>query len=200
MLDRWGLAADIGGLPDLLPGDVGFSRIAGWVGGPIAIGQGLLDLVDIIRPQPGRYAENLSIWTHAYMVLPGGRVWEAMPSGARIARLDGRWGRGFAYGRVPLTDEQRAGVLPLARELAGTRYGFSDYAALALWELGLPGRQLVRNYVSSNGRMICSQGVDHIWCRLGYHLFDDGRLPQDVTPGALSWQVARRGRLYLTAS
>jgi hypothetical protein len=33
--------------------------------------------------------------------------------------------------------------------------------------------------------MICSQLVDTILCRAGYHLFADGRLPQDVTPGAL---------------
>lgn len=183
---------------DLLPGDVGFSTIPGRVGGIVAFAQAGLDLVDIIRSHDSwRYAENLCIWTHAYLVLPGGRLYEAMPKGSRIVSLAGRWGPNFAYGRVPLTDEQRGRVDEVARRKEGTPYGWSDYAALAAVELGLPGGRPLRRYVSTNKREICSQAVDAAWCELGFHLFTDQRLPQDVTPGALYWQVARKGQTYL---
>lgn len=189
---------DINSPADLLPGDVGFARIPGRVGGLIALGQGLIDVVDIVTPHPGAYAENLAIWTHAYMYLGEGLIYEAMPRGSAINPLAHRWGARWAYGRVPLSDEQRGRVMDVARRKVGTPYGFSDYAALAAWHLDLPGKDLLRDYVKSNEREICSQAVDAIWCELGFHLFQDGRLSQDCTPGSLYWQVSRKGRVYLT--
>lgn len=192
------------GLGDLLPGDVGFSTIGGRAGGWVSLGQALL--------------RDECIFTHAYLVLPDGWLIEAMPGGARIVRLDGsdagaspRWGPGFAYGRVPLTDTQRGGFDRLARlgmhgddgqwtpRLVGRPYGFDDYLALALWEWRLPGHRLVREKVRSSNRMICSQLVDFAWCAVGFHLFVDGRLAQDVTPGALFWQTLRLGQVHMPA-
>jgi hypothetical protein len=37
--------------------------------------------------------------------------------------------------------------------------------------------------------MICSQLADEAAMRGGWHLFSDGRIPQDVTPGDL-WKLA----------
>jgi hypothetical protein len=186
----------VGGPGDLRPGDVGFYTIAGRVGGAVSLGQALLR--DECR------------FTHAFMVIDTPmaetedpfqplRCVEAMPRGARIAPLDGRFGPGYGYVRLPLSDEQREAVTPLALDLVGTPYSFADYVALALWEYGWTrplGGAALRRYVSTSKRMICSQLVDFVLCEAGFHLFTDGRLPQDVTPGQLWWQSGAVGRAF----
>lgn len=191
-------------LDDLLPGDVGFSTIDGRLGRAISIGQALL--------------RDECIFTHAFLVLEGGLCIEAMPRGARIVPLTGddrmppRWGPQFAYGRIPLSASQRAQITPLAtrgttgannrftRALVGRPYALDDYLALALWEWGLWGGTALRKKISSSDRMICSQLVDFAWTTVGYQLFDDGRLCQDVTPGQLFWQVLRKGLVTVPPS
>jgi hypothetical protein len=70
----------------------------------------------------------------------------------------------------------------------GIKYSFADYLALALAHLGLRPKWL-RNYIAKSNRQICSQLADYELCAVGYHVFDDGRLPQDVTPGALLQEI-----------
>lgn len=158
-------------------GDIGFSRIGGWTGFWIMLGQAL--------------AGDACKYTHVFIVLDDDTVIEAMPGGARIASRHGRDPEDgmFYYSRLPLTDAQRAAIVAEARKLVGTKYGFSDYLALALARLGIQPKWL-RKYISSNGRMICSQLVDYVYCKVGIHLFEDGRLSQDVTPGDLFYGVA----------
>lgn len=157
-------------------GDIGFSRIGGWLGFWIMIGQAL--------------AGDACKYTHVFIVLDDDTVIEAMPSGARIASRHGRDPEdGFYYSRLPLTDAQRAAIVAEARKLVGTKYGFSDYLALALARFGIQPKWL-RKYISGNQRMICSQLVDYVYCKVGIHLFSDGRLSQDVTPGDLFYGVA----------
>lgn len=109
--------------------------------------------------------------------------------------MTGRLGNGYAYVRLPLAPEQREEVSRLALSLIGTPYSFVDYLALALWEWRIPFvSRLVRGYVTRSSRMICSQLVDYVLCRVGFHLFADGRLPQDVTPGQLFRQAGAVGR------
>lgn len=161
----------------LQPGDVGFSTIGGTTGALVNIGQAILR--DSCR------------YTHAYIYVGNGKVLEAMPSGSRIvygADREGPW-----Y-RLPLTSTERSKVV-YSGDLEGIPYSFMDYAALAWWEWKLPGRNRLRNYVSSSNRMICSQLVDYTLCRVGYHLFQDGRLHQDVTPGDLFYACAGQGQL-----
>lgn len=165
---------------DLLPGDVGFSTIGGRTGALVNIGQSLLR--DSCR------------FTHAWIALADGKILEAMPGGARI--VDGSRRPGPAY-RLPLEVSQRDSVHWDGSKLEGTPYSFADYAALAAWEWHVPGRDLLRGYVSSSGHMICSQLVDHLLCRAGFHLFTDGRLPQDVTPGDLFYRVSESGSRVL---
>jgi hypothetical protein len=176
---------------DLLPGDVGFYTIAGRVGGLVSLGQSLLR--DECR------------FTHAFIVVKGGpatpvQCVEAMPGGARLAPVSDRVGTRYGYARLPLSQEQRDAITPLALELIAMRYGkgigysFADYLALAMQQWQIPGRNLLRNYVSTSKRMICSQLVDFVLCEAGFHLFTDGRLPQDVTPGDLWWQAGAIGR------
>lgn len=162
---------------DLMPGDVGFSTIGGRVGALVNLGQALLR--DSCR------------YSHTFLVLDGGMVLEAMPGGARLRRID--LDEPGAYARLPLTTAQRYEVDKRGRDLVGTPYSFLDYAALAAWEWNLPGRQRLRSYVSSSGHMICSQLVDYVLCSAGFHLFSDGRLPQDVTPGDVFYATEQLG-------
>jgi hypothetical protein len=66
-----------------------------------------------------------------------------------------------------------------------------DYAALGLWHYGIRAPWL-RRRIQDSGHMICSQMTDHLLCKVGFHLFDDGRLPQDVTPGAIYYATDPR--------
>lgn len=168
---------------DLRPGDIGFTTIPGRLGAWVSAGQALL--------------RDECWFTHTYIVAessPAGvaRVVEAMPRGARGVWLKDaeRCGPGYGWVRLPLGgfDGRRA------LELIGTPYSFLDYLSLGLLHLGLP-RKLVQSRVTSSGHMICSQLVDTVLTRNGYHLFDDGRLSQDVTPGALFRRAGARGEV-----
>jgi hypothetical protein len=160
-------------------GDIGFGIIGGGVGGFVALGQ--LMLGDSCR------------YTHTFVVTPGDTVIEAMPRSARKALLDGRDVPGqYRYARLPLTGVQRWDFIDAAAVYVGVGYGFSTYMYLAGKQWGLPNR-LMRRYVSTNKRMICSQLIDQALTDAGYQLFDDGRIPQDVTPGDLFYGLQERG-------
>lgn len=164
---------------DLLPGDVGFSTIGGRTGLLVAIGQAVIG--DACR------------YTHAWVAVGPSTILEAMPAGARLRSVRTELGDGPVY-RLDLDAVQRD-RLALARRLAGTPYSFADYLAMSLHHVApdLAITKRVRRYVTDSGHMICSQLVDHALTNAGYHLFDDGRLPQDVTPGDLYYEVSARG-------
>lgn len=151
------------------PGDYGLSTIGGHTGFWINIGMAIIG--------------DSSRYTHAFLVLDDGTVIEAMPHGAIISPLT-KYATGAVFSSMDLTDLQRTHIVRHARTCLGVRYGFSDYLALALAHIGITPKRL-KNYIANNGRMICSQLVDDVYARAGVHLFDDGRLPQDVTPGDL---------------
>lgn len=182
---------------DLQVGDVGFASIRGRVGAAILAGQTALDVANLLR---GRRAENAGWITHAYLVVEhrgAPAAVEAMPAGARLVPLTGRHrcGPGYAYARLPgLTPWQVRTAAASAVSAVGTPYSFADYAALTALHLGLP-HALLRSYVTTSRRMICSQMCDWALCSAGVHLFTDGRLPQDVTPGALFWRAAQLGSI-----
>jgi hypothetical protein len=162
---------------DLLPGDIGFSTIGGRTGALVSIGQAIIG--DACR------------YSHVWIALGGGVLLEAMPGGARVRPVP-TIADGPVY-RLPLTVAQAA-AMP-GRSLIGTPYSFLDYLALALHHVAPEARVTgrVRRYVTDSGHMICSQLVDYVLCRAGYHLFDDGRLPQDVTPGDLWYACVDQG-------
>lgn len=164
------------------PGDFGLTKIQGGTGWLVKLGQ-LLN-------------GDASEYTHAFVVLDGGELIEAEPGGAKIRPLSVYDGREVFYSNLPLTDAQRTQIVAAARVLVGTPYSIADYVALALARLGLRWRWLER-YVTSSGHMICSQLVDHAYCVAGVHLFDDGRLSQDVTPGDLTYALLRAGGVSL---
>jgi hypothetical protein len=172
----------IRGVADLQVGDVGFSTIGGRVGPWVAIGQAML--------------RDECWFTHTYIVVRPGVVLEAMPGGARQVTLSGldRCGGGHGWARLPLTFGQQDVIFSYGATLKGVPYSFLDYASLALLHLGLP-RRLTAGRVTSSGHMICSQLVDHVLTRAGVSVFDDHRLSQDVTPGALFRRLGALGEV-----
>jgi hypothetical protein len=161
------------------PGTIGLSRIGGALGCWISAGQAL--------------SGDPSQWTHAFVVLDQDSVIEAQPKGATRAPLAPYLARDaavFLHGWPLLDDSQIAMLRQEAERLLGTPYSFLDYLSLATLALGIRPNWL-RQYVASTGHMICSQLVDHLMCRVGAHLFDDGRPPQDVTPGDICTAYVR---------
>ena len=212
----------INDVQDFQVGDLGFTSIGGRVGAGVLAAQSTIDVINILR---GKRTENAGWITHAYMIteVRDGLAFavEAMPKGARrvafgdaapdpgtwnggITRphalstlaVEDRIGPGFAYVRLPVSATTASDAAGAATGAIGTPYSFLDYASIALLHTGLP-RELVRSRVEDSGRMICSQLVDWAYCSAGYHLFDDGRMPQDVTPGALFWRAAALGEVVV---
>lgn len=202
----------IASVADLKIGDLGFASIKGQVGAGVLAGQAAIDVAALLR---GRRVENAGWITHAYMVATVGDGWaevvEAMPAGARRVLLHDtdRTGPGHAYVRLP----DHAGppawqytAAAVALEMVGTGYGFAQYLALAALTLGggnaanaggLLARYVNRRHPATGlpVQVICSQLVDEALSVAGVHLFDDGRPPQYVTPGALFWRAAQLGEV-----
>jgi hypothetical protein len=73
-----------------------------------------------------------------------------------------------------------------ARGYKDTPYNFLTYGKLAAAHLGLPiSTRILKRWISNRKDMMCSQLVDQCLADAGYHVFDDGRLPQDVVPAEL---------------
>jgi uncharacterized protein YycO len=180
---------------NLKPGDLGFTRITGFTGWWVNLGQALTG--------------DANRFTHVFVVMDDDTVIEAMPSGARYAPLDREYKTDVLYARLPLTDEQRALVVNTARTLmakpGGIKYSFFDYLYIALRHWGWKAKFLKRQ-IQKFGHQICSQLADYLvsgggtydkkgnWTPNpnGFRLFTDGRLPMDVTPGDLVYATDPR--------
>ncbi len=180
---------------NLKPGDIGFTRITGFTGWWVNLGQALTG--------------DANRFTHVFVVMDDDTLIEAMPTGARFAPLDREYKTDVLYARLPLSDEQRALVVKTARDMmsrpGGIRYSFFDYLYLALTHWGIKTRFLKRA-IQKFGHMICSQLADYLlngggtydkkgnWTPnpKGFKLFTDGRLPMDVTPGDLVYATDPR--------
>lgn len=183
------------------PGSFGLAVIRGNAGPLIAVGEALLG--------------SGSRYEHAFVVLDNGEVLEAEPGGAVISPLQRYVDRSGVGGDVVFCDAPvrkwmadaeargyflsdwgpteaalRQRIVTSARKLGPTKdhpgigYSFLDYLSLALahWHIR-PG--FVKRYIASNRHAICSQLVDLVMQRAGIQLYNDGRLPGDVTPGDL---------------
>jgi len=180
-------------LADLRPGDLMFARHVRPLAADLLILMG-----QTILGQPG-YPHHVGVVTQASGTdrpyRDGPMVVEAMPNGAREVEIGAeRWTEDYIYVRPAYEPEpwrQGFKVAVEARKYIGTPYSFADYLALAVHKASGEGyapiekRNALQRYVSSSGRMICSQLADQAMSDAGFHVFDDGRLPQDVTPGAL---------------
>lgn len=163
------------------PGDFGLSKIGGVLGWWIGLGQ-------FITGDASRY-------THAFVVLDDQTVIEAMPGGAIITPLEKYKGRAV-FCNMDISSKKREVIVKEGRALEGTPYSFMDYLALALAHFGIRPKRL-RKYIQNTGHMICSQLVDEVYRRAGVHMFNDGRLPQDVTPGDLANYLIEQEWLFM---
>ncbi|MFF1684480.1 MULTISPECIES: hypothetical protein [unclassified Streptomyces] len=166
-----------------LPGDFALTKISGITGAAISAGQSLVGDGAPVQ--------------HAFVYVGDGQIVQAMPGGAEWIPLE------FASepvvwstGRVPLTAVQRLTICDRAKEMVGTPYSFMDYASIGLAHYRIRPAW-VRDFVADTGHLICSQLVDEAYLRAGVHLFDDGRLPGDVTPGDL-WKLLQAKRVTST--
>jgi len=202
-------------LADVRPGDIIFGPIGGIVPGwfPVAVGQALLaDRKARLTWKRWRKIRHVLVVTEAAQqwppMSPGWtpdswpKAVQAMPRGAEEIKLSDRhWTADYVYVRPayqtadptfaldmpghPYAIGQAEMVAQAARSYIGTPYGFLTYGALSV-EHVLPGRQTrLAAYISSRKEMICSQLADQAMSDAGFHVFDDGRLPQDVVPAEL---------------
>lgn len=202
-------------MTDIKPGSFGLSIIEGKSGKLIEWGQDIvddrierythaffvLDNNEIIEAQPGG-AEIVSLdkytsrpdgtvlfcdkpvqnAVHGFILAHGGYVGYNDTAGVPV------------YAEMAASYEQtlRADLVRTARTMGpngrfgskGIQYSYLDYLAIGLdhFHINIPW---VNNRVRREDRMICSQLVDWIFAQHGLHLFNDGRLPQAVTPGNL---------------
>lgn len=176
----------MGSMTDLAPGDLMFSTIAGIGGKLIAWGEKIND--PDVTWEVAREIQHVGVISQSWPTL---KLVQAMPDGAEEVPVSADyWTDEQIYVRVAVPVEwmARLDIADEARRFIGVPYSFLDYAALA-------GRHILRKtprdrtwldrYVSSTKRMICSQLADQAMCNAGFHVFDDGRIPQDVTPAAL---------------
>lgn len=155
-----------------MPGDIGLTQISGNVGRGIRFGQWL-------------DGDGFADYEHAFVYTGAGHIIEAEPSGARDSMLSRYDAARIAWLRCP--SDYRVQVAQSARTHVGVPYSFLDYAAIAAHRAHVPTPGL-RSYIDSTGHMICSQLADRAAMNGGWHLFDDGRWPGDVTPGSL-WKL-----------
>jgi hypothetical protein len=179
-------------LSDLKPGMIFLATIDGWTGRWVAGAQA--------------FVRGGSKYTHAGVILDHGQIIEAMPGGAQIGQVERLHDRKNLFvSDAPVQWWKRTSLFPqtlgaveaaeaklreridlAARVLEGVPYSLLDYYALAAVEFGWPGGAWSRKRVQTSKHLICSALVDRALDVAGLHLYDDGRLPGDVTPGDLA--------------
>lgn len=161
------------------PASFGLSTVEGHTGAFIRFGQWFT----------GRRPNGVH-FTHAFLVLDDGEIIEAGPDGAGYGDLEDYLddldaGDDVLFVDLGLDEVERERVIMAAETLAGRGYSFLTYVYLFALRAGLPSEWL-RRRVANTQRLICSQLVDEAYRLAGIHLFNDGREPQNVTPGDLA--------------
>ena len=128
---------------------------------------------------------------HAVISVGDGKIMEAAPAGARLAALTEYDGLTLTWSHLPLTQTTRDRIVDAAYAPAGAPYSWVDAACIglaALLAVHVPG--WVRRRMAGTDHLQCSQLVDVCYADAGVPLFDDGRLPGDVSPGDLAQLIA----------
>lgn len=177
---------------ELRAGDIMITGMDGFVPGvfPVAIGQGALFLTRAWWTMV-RTPRTWWHWRHAAVVTgPGDLIVQAMPKGVEEVPIGQRAqdpGTLFIRPDYNPTDEQRFAVADAAYGYLGTPYGFTTYLKLAAGAFRFRLTEaLLRRWISTRKDMVCSQHVDQSLADAGFHVFSDGRLPQDVVPAELA--------------
>ena len=136
-----------------------------------------------------------SRWNHAGIIIhnvsnvpqnPRFLIAEMVPDGGAIVAAAKKY-KTVCYSNVELTEDQRTDIADLAYGYIfdlDTGYNWLDVISLGLAKLKIKPR-LIKRVLSNKNRLFCSQMVDEVYLQAGIHLFDDGRLPGQVTPGDL---------------
>lgn len=196
------IAVSIRSLDDVRPGDF---MISGQNTAPnkLLVYSGQILMKDHFRI--GRFVAG-----HAAMIVPDGKLVEAMPSGARIRDLrETDWSPSHAYFRLvedyPGQAEDAARV---ALAMIDVPYGFSSYAYIAAHLAGCESEWLenrinrrqdehTRITLPNSGKLmtaaipyeaICSVHAEQCWTLTGKKVIH-GTKPQVVTPGMLTNQL-----------
>lgn len=148
---------------------------------------------------------------HAAIVVPGGKLVEAMPGGARIRDIrESDWNEGHAFFRLPEDYPRQAlDAAAVAVAMVGIKYSIASYAYLAAYidgfqpewlEHRIDRRRVHSRITMPSGRLstddlpieaICSVLVDQAWTLTGYELIK-GTAPQVVVPGYLTQALWNR--------
>jgi hypothetical protein len=127
---------------------------------------------------------------HAFVFVGNGQIVEANPSGAAIGTVT-EYPHAI-WSHVALTTQQRHAINNAARGFTtandgkGIPYSWVDDACIGLADLfGWHVPEPVRARLSKRTRLMCSQLVDRAYSMAGVHLFPDGRIDGDVSPGDL---------------
>lgn len=155
------------------PGDFFLAPMPGWGGRAIGIAERLNGQGKLKIQHAGMYMGN-DLTVEAY---PGGAIQGDI---TRFHPTSLVWSSGL----IELTPEQRLNLCKAAIGYLHVPYSDLDYVALAAHRFHIPAPHL-RAYIASTKHMICSQLVDQCYLDAGVHLFDDGRWPGYVDPGAL---------------
>lgn len=195
---------------DLLPGDLMFGPIHG-AAGNLIVGPGQIALAPWKNQLTWRTWWKIR---HVAVVVAGStpdsvfplggsamgfasgggpRIVQAMPSRAEEVELGSdHWTPEYVYIRPRYAPGQAARVAVEAQDMARARipYNWLDYLAIAQHRMHLPSPLLDRYVGAMDGhgypaRAICSQLADAALTMAGFHPFDDGRKPGDVTPADL---------------
>jgi hypothetical protein len=194
---------------DLSEGDLFFGPIHGFVGAGVGLAQLVLATAEpglIWRQGPKRWFRYRHTGiitkraTFGYELTPNGAhgigpmLVQAMPGGTEEIELTQRqWNHEHVFIRpkydasYPLIG-QAASVAASARASVNTPYDFATYGAIPLYRRGVR-TEAVKRIISDTSTMMCSRLVDQVLCENGYHLFDDQRLPGNVTPSELYRRV-----------
>jgi hypothetical protein len=146
----------------------------------------------VVVATPGLMAALIRIVTrskvnHAFLLVAPGRIIEAEPGGAVESDLANYDGMYQVASTMPLSDTQRAAIVKAAQGHIGDGYSWVDDACIALTDLfGWHVPPAVRKRLANPHRLECAQLVDQCYLQAGIHLWDDGRLPGDVSPGDLA--------------
>jgi len=185
-------------LRDLRAGDIMFGPITGVTGAFVGAAQLALATVEpglIWRQGPGEWFRKRHCGVVSRGALPQQNPFlvQAMPGGAEEIEMteERHWTPEYTYIRpqyqAPAVDHA---VAIAARDFVGTPYDFLTYAAIPPYRAGVHAKALER-IIAGTDTMMCSRLVDASLAAAGYHLFDDGRLPGNVTPSELFRQLRR---------
>lgn len=197
----------IDSLDDVQPGDI---MIAGQNAAPAKVVVYLGQLLLGVQFRIGRFAAG-----HAAVIVPGGKLVEAMPHGARVRNLlPSDWSESHVFFRLPEDyPGQALDAAAVALAMVGTPYSIMSYVYLAAYRFGFKSEWLKNRINRRHAPMsikfpsapdgsrtigrklpveaICSVLAEQAWTLTGKKVIV-GTAPQVVTPGMLTEQLWQR--------